>query len=34
MVMCATDRIGFGDDELGLKLMISFIKTLEEVINI
>jgi selenium metabolism protein YedF len=30
MVMCATDRIGFGDDELGLKLMISFIKTLKE----
>ena len=30
MVMCATDRIGFGDDELGLKLMVSFIKTLKE----
>ena len=30
MVMCATDRIGFGDSELGLKLMISFIKTLKE----
>jgi len=30
MVMCATDRIGFGDDALGLKLMISFIKTLKE----
>jgi len=30
MVMCATDRMGFGDDELGLKLMISFIKTLKE----
>ncbi len=30
MVMIATDRIGFGDDELGLKLMISFIKTLKE----
>lgn len=30
MVLCATDRIGFGDDELGLKLMISFIKTLKE----
>ncbi|MBF0102077.1 MAG: sulfurtransferase-like selenium metabolism protein YedF [Desulfobacterales bacterium] len=30
MVMCASDRIGFGDDELGLKLMISFIKTLKE----
>lgn len=31
MVMCTTDRIGFGDDELGLKLMISFIKTLKEI---
>ena len=30
MVMLATDRMGFGDDELGLKLMISYIKTLEE----
>ena len=30
MVMIATDRMGFGDDELGLKLMISFIKTLKE----
>jgi selenium metabolism protein YedF len=30
MVMCATDRIGFGDDELGLKLMISFLRTLKE----
>jgi len=30
IVMCATDRMGFGDDELGLKLMISFIKTLKE----
>jgi selenium metabolism protein YedF len=30
MVMIATDRIGYGDDELGLKLMISFIKTLKE----
>ena len=30
MVMCATDRMGFGDEELGLKLMISFIKTLKE----
>lgn len=30
MVMCATDRIGFGDEELGLKLMASFIKTLKE----
>lgn len=30
MIMVATDRIGYGDDELGLKLMISFIKTLKE----
>jgi selenium metabolism protein YedF len=30
MVMIASDRMGFGDDELGLKLMISFIKTLKE----
>ena len=30
MVMCATDRIGFGDDELGLKLMINFLRTLKE----
>ena len=30
MVMVATDRIGKGDDELGSKLMVSFIKTLRE----
>ena len=30
MVMCATDRIGFGDDQLGLKLMVSFLRTLKE----
>lgn len=30
MVMCATDRMGFGDDELGLKLMISYLRTLKE----
>jgi selenium metabolism protein YedF len=30
MVMCATDRMGFGDDELGLKLMLSFLRTLKE----
>ncbi|MDO9265305.1 MAG: sulfurtransferase-like selenium metabolism protein YedF, partial [Desulfosalsimonadaceae bacterium] len=30
MVMVATDRIGYGDDALGQKLMISFIKTLKE----
>jgi len=30
MVMVATDRMGYGDDVLGKKLMISFIKTLKE----
>ena len=30
MVMCATDRMGFGDDDLGLKLMVNFVKTLKE----
>lgn len=30
LVLCATDRMGFGDDDLGKKLMISFIKTLKE----
>jgi selenium metabolism protein YedF len=30
MVLAATDRMGVGDDELGRKLMISFIKTLKE----
>ncbi len=30
MVMCTTDRMGFGDDELGLKLMLSFLRTLKE----
>jgi len=30
MVMIATDRVGYGDDELGLKLMVSFITTLKE----
>lgn len=30
MVICATDRIGFGDDQLGLKLMVSFLRTLKE----
>ncbi|MEZ4576541.1 MAG: sulfurtransferase-like selenium metabolism protein YedF [Desulfobacterales bacterium] len=30
MVMIATDRFGYGDDDLGRKLMISFIKTLGE----
>jgi selenium metabolism protein YedF len=30
LVMIATDRLGFGDDELGKKLVTSFIKTLKE----
>ncbi len=30
MVMVATDRMGYGDDELGAKLMVSFLKTLKE----
>ncbi len=30
MVMIATDRIGYGDAELGRKLMVNFIKTLKE----
>jgi len=30
MVMCATSSMGSGDDELGRKLMISFLRTLEE----
>ena len=30
MVMCATDRIGFGDDELGMALMVNFLRTLRE----
>lgn len=30
MVMCATDRMGYGDDDLGLKLMINYIRTLNE----
>jgi selenium metabolism protein YedF len=29
--MCTTDRMGFGDDELGLKLMVSFLRTLKEI---
>jgi len=28
--MCATDRMGFGDDDLGLKLMVNFLRTLKE----
>jgi len=30
MVMCASDRIGFGDDALGLALMVNFLRTLKE----
>jgi len=30
MVLAATDKMGSGDDELGKKLMISFIKTIKE----
>lgn len=33
MVLCATDRMGFGDDGLGLKLMVSFLRTLKEMGN-
>jgi selenium metabolism protein YedF len=30
MVMICTDRMGYGDDELGLQLMINFVNTLKE----
>jgi selenium metabolism protein YedF len=30
LVMIATDRMGFGDDDLGKKLLVNFIKTLKE----
>lgn len=30
MVMISTDRIGYGDDSLGLKLMANFVRTLNE----
>ena len=30
MVMCASDRLGFGDDTLGLQLMANFLRTLKE----
>ncbi|MDF1590455.1 MAG: sulfurtransferase-like selenium metabolism protein YedF [Desulfobacterales bacterium] len=33
MVMCATDRMGFGDDDLGRKLMFNFLRTLKEMGN-
>ena len=33
MILCATDRLGFGDDVLGLKLMVNYIRTLKEMEN-
>jgi selenium metabolism protein YedF len=33
LVLMATDRMGFGDDELGKKLMVSFVNTLGEMGN-
>jgi selenium metabolism protein YedF len=30
LVMCATDRMGYGDDDLGCKLMVNYIRTLGE----
>jgi selenium metabolism protein YedF len=30
IVLCATDRMGFGDDALGLSLMVNFLSTLKE----
>lgn len=30
MVMCGADRMGSGDDELGLKLMVNYLRTLDE----
>jgi selenium metabolism protein YedF len=30
LVLCTTDRLGYGDDELGKKLMVNFIRTLNE----
>ncbi len=30
LVLCSTDRLGYGDDELGRKLMVNFIRTLRE----
>lgn len=30
MILCASDRMGFGDDALGLKLMVNFLRTLKE----
>lgn len=31
LVLCTSDRIGRGDDELGRRLMVNFLKTLREV---
>lgn len=33
MIMCGTDRMGFGDDALGTKLMVNFLRTLKEMGN-
>ena len=33
MVMCTSDRMGSGDDELGRKLMVNFLRTLNEMGN-
>ena len=33
LVMCATDRLGFGDDDLGKALMVNFLRTLKEMGN-
>ena len=33
MVMVATDLVGRGDDELGAKLMVNFLKTLKEMVT-
>ncbi|MGB5984415.1 MAG: sulfurtransferase-like selenium metabolism protein YedF [Desulfobacterales bacterium] len=30
MVLCASDRLGFGDDDLGRKLMVNYLRTLKE----
>jgi selenium metabolism protein YedF len=30
MVMCTSDRMGYGDDDLGRKLMVNYIRTLAE----
>jgi len=30
LIMCSTDRMGFGDDELGRKLLVNFLRTAKE----